>query len=195
MGPGGSADPRPANVESVGDPNLQTLTSIFIADPRIFNAVAYAIFLILLAALILVVLRANEGPESHFLALAAVSILSLTPVYHRFYDTRLLLLTLPAVLIVFQKHRVLGALVAVLTTLSVVSVQYRVQVLLLQRAQWQSVLHNKPLFILLLRQQNLELLVLFCLYLAAIVATRSAGSAATEFVHPSAHRRMEFAKR
>ena len=70
------------------------------------------------------VLRANAGQELHFLALAAVR-LSLTPVYHRFYDTRLLLLTIPAVLIV-QKRRLLGTLIAVLTTLSVVSVQYRV---------------------------------------------------------------------
>jgi hypothetical protein len=175
---GGSADPRPANVEAVGDPNLQTLTSIFFADARIFNAAAYAIFLILLAALTMVVLRANAGQELHFLALAAVSVLSLTPVYHRFYDTRLLLLTIPAVLIVFQKRRLLGALIAVLTTLSVVSVQYRVRVFLLQRAQWQSVLHNKSLFILLLRQQNLELLLLFWLYLIAIVSIRSSGAPA-----------------
>ena len=73
LSPGGSADPRPANVEAVGDPNLQTLTSIFFADARIFNAAAYAIFLILLAALTIVVLRANAGQELHFLALAAVS--------------------------------------------------------------------------------------------------------------------------
>ena len=67
--------------------------------------------------------------------------------------------------IVFQKRRLLGAVIAVLTVLAVVSVQYRVQMFLLQQAKWQSVLANKFLFILLLRQQNLELLILFCLYL------------------------------
>jgi hypothetical protein len=96
----------------------------------------------------------------------------LTPVYHRFYDTRLLLLTIPAVLIVFQKRRLLGALIAVLTILAVISVQYRVQVFLLQHAQWQRVVQNKLLLIVLLRQQNLELLALFFLYLLAIVSTR-----------------------
>jgi hypothetical protein len=180
LSPGGSADPRPANIEAVGDPNLQTLTSIFFPGARVFNAVAYAIFLLLLAALIRVILRATEGPELHFLALAAVSVLSLTPVYHRFYDTRLLLLTLPAILIVFQKRRLLGALIAVLTILAVISVQYRVQVVLLQHAQWQRVVQNKFLLIVLLRQQNLELLMLFFLYLLAILSIRPSSSPAME---------------
>jgi hypothetical protein len=180
LSPGGSADPRPANTEAVGDVNLQTLTSIFFSNPRVFNPVAYAISLVLLAALIVVVLRANAGQELHFLALAALSVLSLTPVYHRFYDTRLLLLTIPAVLIVFQKRRLLGALIAVLTLLAVISMQYRVQGFLLQHREWQSVLQNKFLLILLLRQQNLELLMLFCLYLFAIVSVRSSSTPETE---------------
>jgi hypothetical protein len=118
----------------------------------------------------------NAGQELHFLALAAVTVLSLTPVYHRFYDTRLLLLTIPAVLIVFQKRRPLGSLIAVLTILAVISVQYRVQAFLLQHGEWQSVLQNKFLLILLLRQQNLELLMLFWLYLFAIVSIRSSNA-------------------
>jgi hypothetical protein len=176
LSPGGSADPRPANVQAVGDPNLQPLTSIFLTDARTFNAVAYAIFVILLAALILVILRTNADPELHFLALAAVSVLSLTPVYHRFYDARLLLLTIPAVLIVYQRRRLLGSIIAVLTILAVISVQYRVQVFLLQHALWQPVVENKLLLILLLRQQNLELLILFFLYLFAIRSTRFSGA-------------------
>jgi hypothetical protein len=176
LSPGGSADPRPANIEAVGDANLQTLTSIFSSDARMFNAAAYAIFLLFLAALIMVVLRVNAGREFQFLALAAVSVLSLTPVYHRFYDTRLLLLTIPAVLIVFQKRRLLGVLIAVLTLLAVISVQYRVQAFLLQHAEWQRVLQDKFLLILLLRQQNLELLMLFWLYLFAIVSIRSSSA-------------------
>jgi hypothetical protein len=176
LSPGGSADPRPANIEAVGDANLQTVTSIFFPSPRTFNAAAYAIFIILLAALITVVLKVNAGQELHLLALAAVSVLSLTPVYHRFYDTRLLLLTVPAVLIVYQKRRLLGALIAVLTLLAVISIQYRVQAFLLQHAEWQRVLQNKLLLLLLLRQQNLELLMLFWLYLIAIVSIHFSGA-------------------
>jgi hypothetical protein len=90
------------------------------------------------------------------------------PVYHRFYDTRLLLLSVPAVVIIFQKRRVLGTVIAVLTVLTAFSVQYRVQMFLLQQGKWQSILANKFLFVLLLRHQNLFMLLLFLLYLAAI---------------------------
>ena len=174
LSPGGSADPRPENHQAVGDENLQTLSSIFFADARRFNAVAYAVFLALLAAGILAARKTNAGLERHFLVVGALSVLTLTPVYHRFYDTRLLLLSIPAVVIVFGKRRLLGALIAVLTVLATVSVQYRVQTYLLQHGQWQNILANKFLFILLLRQQNLELLLLFSLYLVAIFSLRSA---------------------
>jgi hypothetical protein len=182
LSPGGSADPRPANVQSVGDPNLQALTSIFFTDARTFNVAAYAIFAILLVVLIRVVLRAHADPELRLLALAAVSVLSLTPVYHRFYDARLLLLTIPAVSIVYQRRRWLGSTIAVMTILAVISVQYRVQVFLLQHAQWQSVVENKLLLILLLRQQNLELLILFFLYLYAIRSLRSSSASLSNLV-------------
>jgi hypothetical protein len=59
-------------------------------------------------------------------------------------------------------------------------VQYRVQAFLLQHAKWQSVLPNKTLFVLLLRQQNLELLILFCLYLVALFSIRFSSAAAID---------------
>jgi hypothetical protein len=171
---------RPANPQAIGDQNLQALTSIFIAKAGQFNAAAYAIFLALYGAGMVVVLRAHRGPELHLVALGALSILTLMPVYHRFYDTRLLLLSVPAVVVVFQKRRVLGAMIAVLTVLTTVSVQYRVQMFLLQQGKWQSVLANKFLFILLLRHQNLAMLFLFLLYLAAIFFLRFSSPAAIE---------------
>jgi hypothetical protein len=175
---GGSADPRPANPQAIGDTNLQSLTSIFFPSDRGFNFAAYAAFMVLLAAWVLAVWGTNVGAELHLLALGALSILSLMPVYHRFYDTRLLLLTVPAVLIVFQNRRFLGATIGVMTALAVISVQYRLQIFLLQHDEWKSVLRNKLLFILLLRQQNLELLILFCLYLLAMFSIRFSNSPA-----------------
>ena len=180
LSPGGSADPRPANPQAIGDENLQALTSIFMAKAGQFNAAAYAIFLALFGAGMLVVLRANRVPELHMVALGALSILTLMPIYHRFYDTRLLLLSVPAVVIVFQRRRVLGTVIAVLTVLTAVSVQYRVQMFLLQQGKWQSVLANKFLFVLLLRHQNLLMLILFLLYLAAIFSLRLSGPAAID---------------
>jgi Glycosyltransferase family 87 len=180
LSPGGSADPRQANQEAIGDTNLQALTSIFFKDAEKFNLVAYGIFLGLLAVWIIVVPRSNASLDIHFLALAALSILSLMPIYHRFYDTRLLLLTVPAVVIVYRKRRLLGTVIAVLTALAVISVQYRVQVFLVQHAEWQNILRHKFLFILILRQQNLELLILFGLYLVAILGIRFSSASAIE---------------
>ncbi len=166
---GGSADPRPANQVAIGDTNLQSLTSIFFTDTRTFNFAAYTVFLVLLSLWIVAVARSNISLEMHYLALASLSVLSLLPIYHRFYDTRLLLLTVPAVIAVFQKRRALGSLIFVLTVLAVVSVQYRVQDFVIQHGKWQTILQHKFLFILLLRQQNIELLILFGLYLVAIL--------------------------
>jgi hypothetical protein len=180
LSPGGSADPRPANLQAIGDENLQALTSIFIARAGQFNTAAYAIFLALFGAGVVVVQRANRGPELHRVALGALSILTLMPIYHRFYDTRLLLLSVPAVLIVFQRRRVWGTVIAVLTVLAAVSVQYRVQMFLLQQGKWQSVLANKFLFVLLLRHQNLLMLLLFLLYLAAILSLSLSSPAASD---------------
>jgi hypothetical protein len=177
---GGSADPRPANQVAIGDTNLQSLTSIFFADTRTFNFAAYAVFLVLLSLWIMAVARSNISPEMHYLALAPLSVLSLLPIYHRFYDTRLLLLTVPAVIAVFQKRRALGSLILILTVLAVVSVQYRVQYFVIQRGAWQTIMHHKFLFILLLRQQNIELIILFGLYLMAILGARGAKVPATD---------------
>ncbi len=168
---GGSADPRPSNPQAIGDTNLQALSSIFIADAHSFNLAAYAVFLLLFVVWATAALRVAE---SQFLALGALSVLSLTPIYHRFYDTRLLLLSIPAVVLVWQKRRILGIAMFVLTLCAVVSVQYRAQIYLLQHAKWQMLLQHKVLFVLLLRQQNLELLALFGLYLFALFSFRFA---------------------
>jgi hypothetical protein len=180
LGPGGSADPRPANPQAIGDLNLQALTSVFFLEASEFNIVAYVVFACLAAAWIFAVLRAMPGIETNLLALAALAILSLTPVYHRFYDTRLLLLTIPALVLIFDKRRILGVCMSALTVLTVISVQYRVQEYLLQLGKLQTVVQNKLLFVVLLRQQNLVLLLLFCLYLVAIRSLRGPNVATVE---------------
>jgi hypothetical protein len=178
--PGGVNDFRPASQEAIEFINLQTVTSVFSTDARKFNALTYAIFLALLAAWIMVFLRTNTSQEMHLISLGALSVLTLTPMYHRFYDVRLLLISIPAVTIIVEKRRFLGAFIGALTALTLVSVQYRVQLILVHHGMWQSILQNKFLFLLLLRQQNLELLILFCLYLVAILSIRFPSAEGTE---------------
>jgi MFS family permease len=179
--PGGVNDYRPADQEGFYFINLQAVTSVFFTDAREFNAAAYAVFLVLLAVWITVILRTKAGSEMDLLSVAALAALSLTPVYHRTYDVRLLLITIPAVVIVYQKRRLLGAFICALTLVAMISVQSRVQVFLLHHAMWQSVLQNKFLFVLLLRQQNLELPILFCLYMVAMYSIRFSSAPALAF--------------
>jgi hypothetical protein len=170
--PGGVNDYRPTNKAAFYFINLQAVTSVIFADAREFQAAAWAVFLALLAALIAAVLRTQVGLKAHLLSLGALAPLTLIPVYHRYYDARLLLISIPAILIVYQKRRLLGACIGALTILVLISVQSRMQAFLMAHAMWQKVLGNKLLFIVLLRQQNLELPILICLYLVAIYSLR-----------------------
>ncbi len=184
---GGFNDPHPANVYAIMFINLQAVTSVFLPDMREYNAAAYAIFLALLAVWITAVLRTKASPEMHLLSIATLALLTLMPVYHRWYDNRILLITIPAVVIVYQKRRLLGTFIGALTALIIysLSLQSRVQVFLLNHAMWQSVLQNKILFILLLRQQNLELPILFCLYMVAIYSIRFPDAPSISAVSPA----------
>jgi hypothetical protein len=121
----------------------------------------------------------------NLLSLGALAALSLTPVYHRFYDSRMLLITIPAAMIIYQKRRLLGAFIVALTVLAVVSVQSRVQRFFDIHAMWQSILQNKFIFILLLRQQNLELPIIFCLYMVAMFSMRISGAQEKATASPS----------
>ena len=97
--PGSLSDPRPANFDgrlpwTVID--LQTVFSVFRDDPRFYNLATYLTFGPLLLVWILVTLRSRFSETRAWLALAAIAALSMLPVYHRPYDAKLLLLTVPA---------------------------------------------------------------------------------------------------
>jgi len=96
---GGINDPGPASVTSrygymVMD--LQTVISIFRDDPRIYNPVSYAICGVLLLACMVRTLRSNFTPERAWLALATIAPFTILVTYHRPWDAKLLLLTIPA---------------------------------------------------------------------------------------------------
>ena len=169
--PGGVNDPRPNHKPSLDLANLQVVTSAFSTNAREFNAGAYAVCLVFLAALVTAVLRTKTSPDVHLLSIGALAVLTLMPVYHRFYDARILLITVPAVVIVYRQRRLLGALMGALTVLIVnfLSVQSRTYAFLSHHAIGQFILQSKFLSILFLQQQNLELPVLFCLYIVAIL--------------------------
>jgi hypothetical protein len=75
--------------------NLQVITSRIRNDPRFYDPAAYLICGSLIAIWVYATLRSGSSAHT-FVALAAIAALTLLVVYHRRYDTKLLLLAVPA---------------------------------------------------------------------------------------------------
>jgi hypothetical protein len=167
--PGAIDDPGEADQASA-ILNLQTVTSVFSQNREIYNGAAYVVFAVLLAAWLAAetrLMRVTEGPVRVLLSTGALAVLTLLPLYHRSYDSRLLLLTLPSALVVLERRRVEGILLCILTASSIVSIQHWLQRWLERAGLLERVLHNKVLLIALLRESDLRLLLCFGLLLAA----------------------------
>jgi len=110
---GGISDPGPASIGSHGLAmviSLQSIFSVFTDDARIYNAASYAVCAPLLLALALFALRSRATPARAWLALASIAALTMLPVYHRQYDAKLLLLTIPACVMLWAEGGLLGRL-------------------------------------------------------------------------------------
>jgi hypothetical protein len=97
--PGGLNEPGPDSVTSgtagmvIG---LPAAISVLCDDPRIYNAASYLICGALLLVWSLRTLKSQLSQSRDWLALASVAALTLAATYHRPYDAKLLLLTVPA---------------------------------------------------------------------------------------------------
>ncbi len=117
---GAVSDPGPSTALSRGTlsvTNLQSAVSLIRDDPHFYNAVSYAICALLLAILLLVTFRFRPSGSSRWIALAIVSVLTLLPIYHRQYDSKLLILTIPPCVMLWSRGGWKGKL-ALLTTAS-----------------------------------------------------------------------------
>ncbi|MBV8115065.1 MAG: hypothetical protein JO300_10010 [Silvibacterium sp.] len=174
VAPGAANDPRPAHRGGVDFANLQAITSIFFADPKMFNLAAYVIFLIALAVFIVATLKTDVNADSdrqiHYAAIASLSAISLLPVYHRVYDARVLLLAIPAIVVVHQRQRLLGMILAVVAIFQVLSMYTQGLVLSFfeNRGEMPHLLQNKLLFLLTMRQGAYAVLILAVLLLSSM---------------------------
>jgi hypothetical protein len=96
---GDLSDPGPASM-SIHSPDriidLQTVVSVFRDDPRIYNPASYLVCGSILLVWSVRILRSRFSLDRAWFALAAIAALSMLPVYHREYDAKLLLITVPA---------------------------------------------------------------------------------------------------
>ena len=103
---GGVDDPGLSNNGVLAIANLQTLISVFISNPHFYNLVTYAICGALVFALFYFAAKSPNSPEKHLVGIAAAACITILPIYHRQYDTRILILAFPAaaVLLAYRKR-------------------------------------------------------------------------------------------
>jgi hypothetical protein len=166
-GPTGSGTP-----EQISD--LQTIVSLFHNDPAYYNPVVWAFSLILLGLWLYPVLRLPPSREKDLLCLAAILPISMLPIYHRMYDSLILLAVFPAIGFLLKRAPRWGITAACLSVaLSlVISRNYRDFFLrwgkpVIQRAL-SPLLGNKMLTALLDRPLALWLLILSVFFLVAL---------------------------
>lgn len=93
---GGLNDPSPASTGPHTMINLQVVLSWLRDDPRFYNLASYLIFAIPLLLWVWVTLRSPFSREKAMMAIATIVPLSMLPLYHQLYCTKLLMLTIPA---------------------------------------------------------------------------------------------------
>ncbi len=100
-GHGGMFDPGPASPIPNAFVNFQVILSCFRDDPRFYTPVTYLICGLLLLVWMYMTLRSQFTPKGGWLALAAAVPLSMLPMHHHLYDTKLILLAVPATAILW----------------------------------------------------------------------------------------------
>lgn len=106
--PGAVSDAGPSTVFRRGAlmiTNLQSAISLIRDDPSFYNPSTYVVCLLIFAAAVVLTLRFRPLEEERWFAVASVAALSMLPVYHRLYDSKLCLLTIPACAILSKRGR------------------------------------------------------------------------------------------
>jgi hypothetical protein len=113
-------DPGPANVLKRGTmayTNLQSVLSLIRDDPRFYNLASYAIGLLMLGIFFVVTLKFRNAKDNCWLAMAFAAAVTLLPSYHRNYDAKLLLLTIPACALLWRRKGPMSKLALFVTVL------------------------------------------------------------------------------
>jgi hypothetical protein len=100
--------------------DLQAAISVFRDDPRIYNPVSYLICGALLLLWAVHTLKSRFSQTSAWIAIAAVVPLTMLVTYHRPYDAKMLLLTVPACAMLWRRGGRTGRIALLVTTAGMV---------------------------------------------------------------------------
>ncbi len=190
---GGINDPTPTSIGMSNSDmiiDLQTVISVFRDDPHFYNLFSYLVCGALLLVWALKTLKSRSSPTRAWLALAVVVPLTMLVTYHRTYDAKLLLLTVPACAMLWAEGSPIGRFALLVNTAAIVLTGDIPVIILvtLTRGLHASPtgLYGKILTVVLTRPVPLILLVMVIFYLWVYVrsapdraaTTASAGSEA-----------------
>jgi hypothetical protein len=120
---GGMNDPAPGSTvdRTAGLViDLQSVVSVFRDNPRFYNSVSYVIGGSLILLWVARTLRSQPSPIKTWLALAAIAPLTMLVTYHKPYDAKLLLLTVPACILLRIEGGRIGKTAVLVTTIAIV---------------------------------------------------------------------------
>jgi len=170
--PGGINDPGPASVTGnitsmVID--LQAAISVFRDDPRIYNLVSYLVCGVLLLIWSVRTLWLPFSQRSAWLAIAAVVPLTMLVTYHRPYDAKLLMLTIPACAVLWAEGGAIRWIALTVNTAGLVltgDIPLAILTILVNKRHVGTAgIYGKVLTVLLMRPASLILLVMGMFYL------------------------------
>jgi hypothetical protein len=100
--------------------DLQAAVSVFWDDPRIFNPVSYLVCGALLLLWSARTLATRLSQERIWLALAAIAPITILVTYHRPWDAKLLIITIPACAMLWARGGPIRWIALVVTTVGIV---------------------------------------------------------------------------
>jgi hypothetical protein len=123
--PGGACDPGPSSANSGSGPsmiiNLQSALYVFRNDPCFYNPASYLVCGALLLIALVGTLRLRFSQRRAWLALAAIVPITMLVTYHRPYDAKILLLSIPACAMLWAEGGLIAWIALLVNTLGIVS--------------------------------------------------------------------------
>lgn len=101
---GGITDPGPSSPTANELVDLQVIISRLYDQPAVYNLASYLVFAPLFLGWLVVSIGKPVSNAKALYALAAITPLSMLPIYHHFYDTKLLLLCVPALSLLWSRR-------------------------------------------------------------------------------------------
>jgi hypothetical protein len=170
--PGGINEPGPDSLTGRGGSvviDLQAAISVFRDDPHIYNPASYLFCGALLLAWVVRTLRLSYSQARAWIALAAVVPLTMLVTYHRPWDAKLLMLTVPACALLWASG---GPIARCALLVSSLGLLFTGDILLAMLSILSNQLHvgtagilGKMLTVLLIRPASLVLLAMSIFYL------------------------------